>query len=101
VSTSLSRDHLLEIVRHCALLIGFNERMTVEDTAYLENSAGLELLAVVTRIGDATRMVIMNTGSRLADGRQGPSGSVRPLSDAVERTVRSIHPLAKFAYIEE
>lgn len=101
VSTSIGCEALLEIVRHCALLIGFSERMTVGDTAYLENPSGLEVLAVVTAVGDSTRLVIMHTGSRLADSRQSPSGSVRPLSDAVERTVRSIYPLASFAYHEE
>ncbi len=91
----------MEIVHHCALLIGFTVRTMVEDTAYLENAAGLELLAVVTAVGGATRMVIMHTGSRPSDSRQPIVASVRPLSDAIERTLRAIYPLASFAYIEE
>ena len=100
VSTSIGCDAVLEIVHHCALRTGFRVRSAIEHTAYFENETGLEVIAIVNPVGNTTRMVIMRTGSPLKDGRHPSIGSVRPLSDAVERTLRSIYPLATFAYVE-
>ena len=97
-TTSVPCSSLMEIVVHCALLAGFAERAMVADTAYFENSEGLEVLVIVTPVSGVTRMVVMQTGSRPVDGRHVRPASVRPLSDAVERAVRSIYPLAEFSY---
>ena len=101
VTTSISREDLFDIVRHCALLVGFNEKSATDDTAYLESSDGLDVLVVITPVLVVTRMVIMHTGTRLAHGRPPTFASVRPLSDTVERTVRSTYPLADFAYADD
>jgi hypothetical protein len=98
VTTSISRDELLDIVRHGALLAGFNEKSASDDTVYLESTDGLDVLVLVTSLLGVTRMVMMHTGTRLAHGHAPTFASVRPLSDTVERTVRSTYPLADFRY---